>query len=502
MSLEAALSRWEAALRPGGVDVSEGARAAAECATFATSQRVPAIVRPATVDEVRAVLRIAGEERVVLHPVSRGKNYGLGSRVPPRDGAVLLDLSRMDRILEHDEALAFITVEPGVTFQQAHGYLAARGSRLRLTTIGGPPGASLVGNALERGDGRGPYSDVFAHVCGLEVVLATGEVIRTGMTRFQGARTGPLHRWGLGPALDGLFSQAALGVVTRMTFWLAPTAEHAREVVAKVAETGGLGPMVEAFRELLLEGTLRSNAVLWNDVKAMTAVEQYPFDATGGRTPLPRSELEAFRRRYEGGVWNGASTVFAPDREQGESAARRARKVLEAAGAEVSLEEAAPQGVPSGANLQMAYWRKRTPMPADREPDLDRDGCGFIWVDVAVPFSGAAVGEVVEIAGGLMPLFGFEANLSLLSAGSRCLYLVALILFDREVPGEDERALACQRALASELWGAGYAPARTGVESVGLPLPAATDDSEVVLRRIREALDPAGVLAGGKHGRG
>lgn len=499
MSLEAALARWEAALQPGGVEVSEGARAAAERATFATSQRIPAIVRPRTVEEIKAALRIATEERVVLHPVSRGKNYGLGSRVPPEDGAALLDLSRMDRILEHDEALAFITVEPGVTFQQAHQHLAARGSRLRLTTIGGPPDASLVGNALERGDGQGPYSDVFAHVCGLEVVLATGEVIRTGMARFQGARSRALHRWGLGPSLDGLFSQAALGVVTRMTFWLAPAAAFAREVVAKVAALEGLGPMVEAFRELLLEGTLRSNVVLWNDVKAMTAVQQYPFDATGGWTPLPPAELEAFRQRYEGGMWNGASTVLAADRDQGQAAVRRARKVLAEAGVEASSEQAEPPGVPSAANLQMAYWRKRRPMPAD--PDLDRDGCGFIWADVAVPFSGTAAVEAVQIASGLMPLFSFEPNLSLLSAGPRALYLVALILFDREVAGEDERALACHRSLVGELWSAGYVPARTGVESVGLTFTS-SDDSDAVLRRIRAALDPAGVLATGKYGRG
>lgn len=510
---EAALRRLEAALPPGAVVRPEAPEcAAANRATFATSQRIAVIVRPGSVEEVRSVLRIASEERFQVHPVSRGKNYGFGSRVPPRDGCALLDLSRMDRVVEHDEALGFIRVEPGVSFAQAHRFLTERGSRLRLTTIGGPPEASLVGNALERGEGRGPCSDAFAHLVDLEVVLSSGEVIRTGLSRFGGAaRARGLHRWGLGPALDGLFSQAAMGVVTAATVWLAPASEYVRDVVATVGSAEGLPPMVDAFRELLLEGTLRSNVVLWNDVKAMALAGQYPYEAAGGRTPLPPELLAEFRARSGSGIWNGATTVFAPDRGIGVTSTRRVRRALVRAGAEVTsmgVEDGAePQGVPSRWTLAVAYWRKRTPSPAlagpELEPDLDldRDGCGLIWVDAAVPFTGAAAAEAVRIAGSAIPLFGFEPNLSLLSAGGRCLFLAALIAYDRQARGEDERALACHHALVRELGGAGFPPLRAGVESVDLKeMPRAADDSDAVLQRVKAAMDPAGVLAGGKHG--
>ncbi|HEY8206690.1 MAG TPA: FAD-binding oxidoreductase [Myxococcaceae bacterium] len=505
MVAEAALRRLEAALPPGAVARDEAERAAAGRATFATSQRVAAVVRPGSLEEVRTALRIGSEERISVHPVSRGKNYGFGSRVPPRDGCWLLDLSRMVRVVGHDEALAHITLEPGVSFAQAHRYLAECGSRLRLTTIGGPPEASVIGNALERGEGRGPHSDAFAHLVDLEVVLSSGEVIRTGLSRFGGAaqaRAAGLHRWGLGPALDGLFSQSALGVVTRATLWLAPASEFVRDLVATIPSAEGLPPVVDAFRELLLEGTLRSNVVLWNDVKAMALSRRYPFEEAGGRTPLPPELLAAWREAAGVGAWNGATTVFAPDRGIGLTCTRRARRALVRAGAEaysMGLEDGAePQGVPSTRSLEMAYWRKKSPMPS--EPDLDRDGCGLIWVDVAVPFQGAAAAEAVQIAASAMPLLGFEANVSLLSAGARCLFLAALIAYDRDVPGEDERAMACHRALVRELGAAGFPPLRAGVESVGVEL-AKGDDSDAVLQRVKAALDPAGVLAGGKHGR-
>ena len=93
------------------------------------------------------------------------------------------------------KALAYVTVEPGVTFAALHAFLRARGSRLFASTTGGSPHASVVGNALERGDGSGPYGDRLQHACALEVVLPTGEVVHTGHDRFEGARSALPFSW-------------------------------------------------------------------------------------------------------------------------------------------------------------------------------------------------------------------------------------------------------------------------------------------------------------------
>src|SRR6185503_20399449 len=78
---------------------------AAATATFATRARPSAIVRPASRDEVQGCIAIARAHGIVLHAISRGRNWGLGSRVPTSDGAVLLDLSRMNRIVAFDEEM-------------------------------------------------------------------------------------------------------------------------------------------------------------------------------------------------------------------------------------------------------------------------------------------------------------------------------------------------------------------------------------------------------------
>src|SRR3954447_21186886 len=110
VDLTGAIDAWRQCLGADFVCVSEDVRAAAETATFATTQRIPAILWPGSRAEVQDCLRIANRFLVPLYPVSGGKNWGCGSRVPVRSGCVLLDLSRMNRILDYDEQLAYVTV--------------------------------------------------------------------------------------------------------------------------------------------------------------------------------------------------------------------------------------------------------------------------------------------------------------------------------------------------------------------------------------------------------
>jgi hypothetical protein len=85
-----------------------------------------AVVLPEGVEEVRAIVRIAGEHRIPLWTVSTGRNLGYGGSAPRVPGSVLLELSRMNRILEVDEKLAYALVEPGVRFFDLYEHRIAR----------------------------------------------------------------------------------------------------------------------------------------------------------------------------------------------------------------------------------------------------------------------------------------------------------------------------------------------------------------------------------------
>lgn len=225
------LKAWQDTLGAEHVLTDSATISAAQTATFATTQRVLAVIRPGNCKEVQACVKIANQYKTPIYPVSCGKNWGLGSRVPVQHNCVILELSRLNRILDYNEKLAYITVEPGVTFRQVYEYLREQKSNLFVSVIGGSPDASLIGNTLERGDGIGPYGDRLPHVCGLEVVLPTGECVHTGFGRFANAKTTSVSLWGVGPYLDGIFTQSNLGIVTKMTTWLMPIPKYFQSFV-------------------------------------------------------------------------------------------------------------------------------------------------------------------------------------------------------------------------------------------------------------------------------
>jgi 4-cresol dehydrogenase (hydroxylating) len=472
-----ALERWTSLLSAAHVVTDDPSRKAAETATFATTQKVCAILRPGSRDEVQECMRIANRFRIPVYPVSSGKNWGYGSRVPVADASVLIDLSRLNRILDFNEKLAYVTVEPGVTQRQLFQLLQDRRSALWMDATGSSPDCSLIGNAVERGFGHTPYGDHFAQVCGLEVVLPTGAVLETGFGRFPGSQAGPAYKSGAGPTLDGLFSQSNLGIVTRMTIWLMPAPEHFEAFFFQCNREDQLAPLVESLRPLRLQGILRSTVHVANDYKVLGGIQQYPWQETGGATPLRPELMRQLRSRLKFGAWSGSGGLYGT-RGQVAEAKRAVRRALKdkvdrlqflddrrlafasrfaklyqfLTGWDLSrtLDLARPvfglmKGVPTEKPLESAYWRKKSLPSAPMDPD--RDGCGLLWHAPIAPMEGRHLDVVVEIANRILLEYGFEPSISMTLITERAVACVISICYDRAEPGQDDQAMACYRHL-------------------------------------------------------
>jgi 4-cresol dehydrogenase (hydroxylating) len=143
--------------------------------------RVPsAAVSPESTEQVQAIVRIANEYQIPLWTISTGRNLGYGGSAPAYSGSVVLDLKRMNRVIEVNDKTHYAVVEPGVSYFDLYRYIQERNLRVWIDPAD-PGWGSVVGNALERGGGRTPMKDHWSAVCGLEVVLANGELLRTGM---------------------------------------------------------------------------------------------------------------------------------------------------------------------------------------------------------------------------------------------------------------------------------------------------------------------------------
>jgi 4-cresol dehydrogenase (hydroxylating) len=229
----------------------------AELTNYPTTQNIPLILRPSSVEELKECVLIAKQYKQSIYPVSAGKNWGYGSRVPVKDNNIILELKQLNRIIDFDEKLGYITIEPGVTFQQVFEFLRKNKSQLILSTTGSSIHSSIVGNSLERGVGTGLYADRFAHVCGLEIMLPDGNIIATGFERYGDIKIGKLHRWGLGPSLDGLFTQSNLGIVTKMTIWLMKAPNYFHFAFYKINGKEKLEKLIDSLQEMMMEGIIR-----------------------------------------------------------------------------------------------------------------------------------------------------------------------------------------------------------------------------------------------------
>src|SRR5215831_6796827 len=525
-----AIGDWAKAVAPENVTTSAAQLAAAETATFATRHQIPAIVRPANRAEVQECMRVANRWKTPVYPISSGRNWGYGSRVPASDGCVLLDLGRMTQILDFNEELGYVTVEPGVTQAMLQAFLQERKSRLWMDSTGSSPHCSLIGNAVERGFGHTPYGDHFAHTCDLEIVLPQGDVVETGFGRYPGAKASPVYRWGVGPILDGLFSQSNFGVVTRLTLWLMPAPEYFQAYYFKCPSQEGLAELIDALRPLRMNGTIRSSSHIANDYKVLSALEQYPWKETGGSTPLAGPLMERFRRDLRIGAWNGSGALYGT-RAQVAEARRLLRRALagKAAGLQFlddrklamaqqfagvyqrltgwnirrTLAVLKPvyglmKGIPTEQPLYSTYWRKRLPPPASMNPD--RDGCGLFWCSPVAPNDGRHAVRLTALASEILLRSGFEPSISLTVLTDRTLSCIISLAYDREVPGEDGRAAACYHELLESLAREGYHSYRLSVGAMGAMEAGQENDTyNGLLHSLKTAMDPNQILAPGRY---
>ena len=192
-------------------------------ALTASPHRPGAVALPTTTSQVAAVLRLASELGVAI--TTRGAGTGLAGGCIPPEGGLLLSTERMDRIVEVDTANQVAVVQAGVRLQQLDDVLAPL--RLVYPVYPGENSASIGGNVATNAGGMRAvkYGVTRHHVLGLEAVLPSGEVIRTG-GKFVKATTG----YDLTQLLVG--SEGTLAVVTEATIKLSPRPDHQAIVLA------------------------------------------------------------------------------------------------------------------------------------------------------------------------------------------------------------------------------------------------------------------------------
>ncbi len=239
----------------------------------ASAHVVALVVTPHTTDEVAAVVAATAAAGFALAPRGGGMGY-TGSYLPAADETVSLDLSAMNRILRISPEDMTVTVEAGVTWAALHTALAGQGLR---TPFWGPMSGltSTVGGGLSQLNamlGAGHHGTSSESVIALTVVLADGQILRTGARGPDGDT--PFYRH-FGPDLAGLFcgDSGTLGIKTEITLRLIRAPAH--EDFASFSFKSG-GELLRAMAEM---------------ARAEVASEMCAFDPGLTRVRMARASL-------------------------------------------------------------------------------------------------------------------------------------------------------------------------------------------------------------------
>ncbi len=212
-------------------------------------QQVPVpdfVIMPTTRDEVQKIVKLANEYKIPIYPRSYGA--GIAGSALPYKGGIVIDLKRMNRIIEVNEDTMTATIEPGVTWDRLR--MMAKKKKMDIIPIGGPYETSPIGNFLLTN--ITPYSTKYCmdRAVTFEAVLPNGEILRTGSQCTEiGAKLNPYFRYAYGPDIAGLFrgSLGNFGIITQMVIRLRPLADIETCLIFGFDE---LQPSLNAFQRI------------------------------------------------------------------------------------------------------------------------------------------------------------------------------------------------------------------------------------------------------------
>lgn len=495
------------------------------------SRRIPAVLRPETTDEVRDIVEIANRYRIPLYPISCGRNWGMGSRLPVADDCAVVDLGRMNRILDVNVPGGYAVIEPGVTQWQLYNYLQHRDIPLTMNVTGSARETSPIGNSLDRGIGY--FASRADELSGLEVVLGNGEVVRTGFGHYNRCETVHLYRHGIGPSLDGLLHQGNFGIVTQAGVRLMPRAPCRAALLARIQREDQLAAFVDALADLNRSGAIRHVAHIGNyrrseaaiaplaleilaregrgeadlreEVRAFLDAEGFgPWSAVCGLTGT-HAQVAAARRDINSALRGVASVVYLTDfrirllRRLTDvlaflPAMRRKKAILPSVVEHYGLTS----GIPTSEPLRGVYWSFGETAPPPGGNPNDNEACGMLYVLPILPLRGDAVREAADVTIEEFGRGGFESHITFNLLEGRAVESVINLYFDRRDAEQTARAQDAAARLEQRFIDRGWYPYRVGIQSMHRVVDA-SDPYWRTMGEIKKALDPNGIIAPGRY---
>jgi len=516
---------------------------------FENKQRqIFAVITLTHSDEIKALLDLANhcatdeELAFSLYPISTGNNWGYGTSQPAgtAKNIILLDLGQLTDIKHFDSELGLVTIEPGVTQQQLCDYLQLHNHDYMVPVTGAGPDCSILANAIERGYGITPYTDHFSAVNSIQGYWANGTPYQSAVNELDASSdkfVDKTFKWGLGPYLEGLFTQSNLGIVSQMTIRLAKKKADFTSFFIQMEDDALLEQAVPLIRQVLqdYEGIVGSINLM--DQRRLLSMFAKNPKGNDSHQVMETKDIERLTKELQapnwtivGSIYGSVGVVKAVKKEINrifkQLPCKRiysnsliivvANKVIKYIPSSLinkvpSLSVAAEQlnsfnkgkeimlGKPNKVALKLAYWRHAEAEGFDKnELSPGKDGCGLLWYAPLVTMKAKKMREFVEFVRETCPKYNIEPFITFTNLKHDCVDSTIPIVFDLTNPQAVTDAHNCLKALVTEGLKKGFVPYRLNIDQQQWLLNKDTNFWQTV-NKIKGTLDPHNILSQARY---
>jgi len=503
-TLIAAITEWSMLLAPECILLDNINLTQYKLSSLGMQYTTHCVLSPSSAHELAACVQIANKHKIMVFPISRGHNHGYNSSAPMTDDTVVLDLRLMNKIIEYNEEFGFVIIEPGVTFIDLYKFLFEHGCKHIVSGFTGSPHASVMGNALDKGIGRGQYGNRQLSSEVKEIIVANGDLVDLKEHNGFEDATANLQYSTVGVDLGSLFYQSNLGVVTKIIVHLEQIPEYLLVLSLSVDSDPKMLQLITKFKNLNSMRVIEPVYAIYNDIKMLVS---------SGVTKNAQPAVLPFDK------WNSSLAIHCCCIEELELKQKLITQQLTEIDAKFSfsqLNKAAakdliqkslmPDFEPIGDELKFLfnlgytnnsdqkslYWDSKT-LFSQRTNPID-DGCGLIFFVPKIPFNTLHLQHALTLLARISAIHEIRTPVTIQFKTKQLICLVLPILFDLTDASAKTKAQNYYNELFQSFADNGYMPSR--VNSISMPIMFnAQNKFNDLHRRLKAAFDQNDIIS-------
>ncbi len=361
----------------------------------------------------------------------------------------------------------------------------------------------------------------------MEILTGNGEILKTGFAGSENNLVKDLYRYGIGPAIDGLFFQSNFGIILSATFSLFAIPEYQVSFTVSLTDTKQLLSAVNVFSELLRDKVIDGIPHIFDKNRFLSLATPALYQKLlATHKNIDATETEKVLEKITLGEWFIGGTIMGKKKivkariacmrqamngiaqprfmGTGNNFALKTIMRLFQMKHQLALMEATASlkhlnsGRPTDIIIKSIYWpsQKTNCNLENKEPDNSEAGLKIL--NILCPMRGADVETLLTILQTIKEKYGLFIATSLNGISFRCLEIVITIFFSKSNETETEKAHQCVNAICSQLAQAGFPQFRSGIETMHLIVDEKTTFWQTV-KKLKNLFDSNNIISPGRY---